>query len=115
MSQKDCIKDWYSIAGKGTSNTSIKNDKNFKNHMIKPCSMIMMIAPTGGGKTTALVEFLSRKTDSFYRVIYFSGSTTDEPLLHFLKAHIDGIELIDNADELPELTDINDEEKNTKN
>ena len=67
---KDKIKDWYSIAGKGSSN-SIKNDKNFKNHLIKPCSMIMMIAPTGGGKTTALVDFLARKNDAFYRVIFF--------------------------------------------
>ena len=82
MNPKDCIKDWYAIAGKGTNN-SIKNDKNFKNHMVKPCSMVMMIGNTGSGKTTALVEFLSRKNDSFFRVIYFSGSTTDEPLLHF--------------------------------
>ena len=80
MNPKDTIKDWYAIVGKGTSNS---NDKNFKNHMVKPCSMVMMIGNTGSGKTTALVEFLSRKNDSFFRVIYFSGSTTDEPLLHF--------------------------------
>ena len=107
---KDKIKDWYSIAGKGLTK-GIKNDKNFKNHMIKPCSMVMMVGNTGSGKTTALVEFLSRKNDSFYRVIYFTGSTGDEPLLKFLQNHIDGIEVIDNADELPELTDLNDEDK----
>lgn len=107
---KDKLKDWYSIAGKGAK-SSIKPDKNFKNHMIKPCSMVMMVGSTGSGKTTALVEFLSRKNDAFYRVIYFTGSTSDEPLLNFLQQHIDGIEVIDNADELPELTDLNEEDK----
>ena len=58
---KDKVKDWYSIAGKGTKDKGIKLDKNFKNHMIKPCSMVMMIGQTGSGKTTALVELLSRQ------------------------------------------------------
>ncbi len=107
---KDSIKDWYKIAGKGNTK-GIKNDKNFKNHMIKPCSMVMMLGQTGSGKTTALLEFLSRKNDAFYRVIYFTGSTGDEPLLNFLKTTCDGIEIIDNADELPELTDLNEEDK----
>lgn len=111
---KDEMKDWYKIAGKGQKDTSIKPDKNFKNHLIKPCSMISMVGSTGAGKTTALLEFLSRKNDAFYRIIIFSGSTTDEPLIKFLEKHIDGIELIDNADELPELTDMNDEEKKTE-
>ena len=100
----DEMKDWYKIAGKGKKDTSIKPDKNFKNHLIKPCSMISMIGSTGAGKTTALLEFLSRKNDAFHRIIIFSGSTTDEPLIKFLEKHVEGIELIDNADELPELT-----------
>ena len=111
---KDQIKDWYKIAGKGQKDDSIKPDKNFKNHLIKPCSMISMVGSTGAGKTTALLEFLSRKNDAFYRIIIFSGSTTDEPLIKFLEKHIDGIELIDNADELPELTDMNEEDKKTE-
>ena len=112
---KDEMKDWYSIAGKGQKNASIKPDKNFKNHLIKPCSMISMIGYTGAGKTTALLEFLSRKNDEFHRIIIFSGSTTDEPLIKFLEKHVEGIELIDNADDLPELTDMNDDDKKTKN
>ena len=106
----DSVKDWYAVAGKGMAK-GIKNDKNFKQHMIKPCSMVMMIGNTGSGKTTALVDFLSRKNDSFYQVIYFTGSTSDEPLLNFLQQHIDGIEIIDDADSLPELTELNDSEK----
>lgn len=111
---KDTIKDWYHIAGKKTKDNKIKPDKHYNQHLIKPRSMIMMIGPTGSGKTTALVEFLSRKSDAFYRIIIFSGSTTDEPLLNFLNKHIEGIELIDNADELPELTEFNDEDKKTE-
>jgi len=108
---KDNLKDWYKLAaGKGLTK-GIKPDKNFKNHMIKPCSMIMAIGSTGAGKTTSVVEFLHRKNDSFTRVIYFTGSTGDEPLLNFLQHHLDGIEVIDDADQLPELTDFNDEDK----
>jgi len=99
---RDEMKDWYSIAGKGQKNSSIKPDKNFKNHLIKPCSMISMIGSTGAGKTTALLEFLSRKNDAFHRIIIFSGSTVDEPLIKFLEKHVEGIELIDNADDFPE-------------
>ena len=107
----DNIKDWYAVAkSKGTTKT-IKLDKNFKNHMIKPCSMISIIGSTGAGKSTALLEFLNRKNDSFYRIIIFSGSTTDEPLYNMLRNQIDGIEFIDDPEQLPNLTDMNDEDK----
>ena len=111
---KDKMTDWYKVAGKGLKDKSIKPDKNFKTHLIKPCSMIMMIGPTGSGKSTALLEFLSRKNEAFHRIIIFSGATTDEPLLNLLQKHIEGIELIDNADELPELKEQNEEDKQTE-
>jgi len=112
---KDEMKDWYKIAkGKGIENNSIKLDKNFKKHLILPCSMIAMIGSTGSGKTSALIEFLSRKNDAFTRIIIFTGSTSDEPLYNFLKKHIKGIEIIDNPEELPNLHDMNEEEKNTE-
>jgi len=114
MSFKDSIKDWYKIANKSGNGIVRKIDKNFNKHLIKPCQMISIIGQTGSGKTQAILEFLSRKNDAFYRIIYFSGSTVDEPLLKLLENHIEGIELIDNADELPDLTDINDEEKKTE-
>ena len=74
--------------------------------------MIGIVGSTGSGKTTAIVEFLSRKNDAFSQIILFSGSTVDEPLVNLLKSHIDGIELIDNPDDLPNLTELNEEEKN---
>lgn len=108
---KDNIKDWYAVANKSGVGIKYKQDKNFEKHFIKPCQMISVIGATGSGKSQAIVEFLSRKNDAFYRVILFSGSTTDEPLYRLLQEGLDGIELIDDADELPELTDMNDEEK----
>ena len=74
--------------------------------------MILAIGPTGSGKSTFLTEFLSRKNESFYQIIICSFSTTDEPLYNFLKNKIPDIELIDNIDELPNLKDFNDCDKN---
>jgi len=93
---------------------SMKPDKNFKKHLILPCSMIAIIGSTGSGKTSTLIELLSRKNDAFTRIIIFTGSTSDEPLYNYLKKHIDGIEIIDDPELLPNLHDMNDEEKNTE-
>jgi ABC-type dipeptide/oligopeptide/nickel transport system ATPase component len=110
MSFKDNIKDWYKIANKSGEGITRKLDKNFNKHLIKPCQMISIIGQTGSGKSQAILEFLSRKNDAFYRIILFSGSTTDEPLYRLLEKHIDGIEMIDDAEELPDLKDVIDED-----
>jgi hypothetical protein len=107
---KDEIKDWYKIAGKTGCGIKYKTDKNFNKHHIKPCMMISIIGSTGAGKSKALLEFLSRKNDAFYEITIFSGSTTDEPLYNLLNKHIEGINMIDKVDELPEL-DMNEEDK----
>ena len=108
---KDKIKNWYDIAGKAGEGITRKNDKNFKNHYIKPCQMISIIGATGSGKSQSILEFLSRKNDAFYKILLFSGSTVDEPLYNLIKSKIDGVEMIDDADKLPELTEENAEEK----
>jgi len=108
---KDEIKDWYKIAGKTGCGVKYKTDKNFSKHFIKPCMMISIIGSTGAGKSKALLEFLSRKNDAFYDITLFSGSTTDEPLYRLLQEHIEGVNMIENADELPDLTDMNEEDK----
>jgi ABC-type dipeptide/oligopeptide/nickel transport system ATPase component len=110
---KDNIKDWYSVIS-NKKGSGIKVDSNYKKHYIKPCSMICIIGSTGSGKSTALVDFLSRKNNAFYQMIIFSGSTKDEPLYNFLKSKIPDIEIMDNVDELPNLTDFNDEDKTTE-
>ena len=92
----------------GTLFLSTSEDKNFKNHFIKPCQTISIIGPTGSGKSTALLDFiLNRKTNSFNRIIIFSGSTTDEPLYNLFKKISSDIELIQDADKLPELSEMN--------
>jgi ABC-type dipeptide/oligopeptide/nickel transport system ATPase component len=111
---KDEIKDWYKIAGSSGCGINYKNDKNFNKHHIKPCMMISIIGQTGSGKSKALLEFLSRKNDAFYDITIFSGSTTDEPLYNLLNKHIEGLNFIDKADELPDLTDMNAEDKKTE-
>jgi len=108
---KDEIKDWYKIASKEGTGITRKLDKNFTRHYIKPCQMISIIGQTGSGKSQSILELLSRKNESFYRIILFTGSTADEPLYNLLKSHIDGVEMIDDAEKLPELTENNAEEK----
>ena len=54
---KDSIKDWYKIANSSGQGISRKNDKNYKNHLIKPCQMISIIGQTGSGKSQAILEF----------------------------------------------------------
>ena len=76
--------------------------------------MIGIIGSTGAGKTTSVVEFLHRKNSAFYEIIYFSASTEDEPLIQLLKQSIDGIQVFSDANDLPELTEYNDKEKNTE-
>ena len=86
-------------------------DRNYKNHMIDPTSNILIIGQSGTGKTNALINFLSLKNDCFAEVIIFTGTTADEPLYNFLKKKNPEVQLIDNIDELPELSDFNDADK----
>jgi hypothetical protein len=111
---KDNIKNWYEIANKSGEGITRKIDKNFNKHLIKPCQMISIIGQTGSGKSQSILEFLSRKNDAFYKIILFSGSTTDEPLYRLIERHIDGIEMIQDAQELPDLTDMNEEDKKSE-
>ena len=111
MAYKDKIKNWYEIAGQAGTGITRKNDKNFKNHYIKPCQMISIIGSTGCGKSQTILEYLHRRNNVFYKILLFSGSTVDEPLYNLLKSKIDGVEMIDDADNLPELKDMNEEEK----
>ena len=66
MSKKDKLTNFYNVIG-DKYKTKIKRDKNFKDHMIEPESMILCIGGTGTGKTNALVNFLKRKKD-YYNV-----------------------------------------------
>ena len=108
MKKTDKLTDWYS---KIDNKQSIKLDKNFKNHLIKPNSMISAIGQTGSGKSSFLVEFLARKPNAFYQIIIFNPANVDEPLYNYLREKIEGIVFIDDVAELPNLEDFKDEDK----
>ena len=100
----DKIKKYYSKIPNGETNKP-KLDKIFKQHYILPCSMILALGGTGSGKTNALLSFLERKTNAFFKIIIYSGSTTDEPLYEMLKKQGgDCVELYTDIKELPELS-----------
>eukprot|EP01039_Chlorochromonas_danica_P011735 gene11735-13181_t len=80
-----------------------KDDPTFPSHMIKPSSMIVTIGPTGSGKTNSVVEFLHRKDGRFFEIIIYTGSSSDEPYYNYLASAIDGLQLIDNVGDLPNI------------
>eukprot|EP01039_Chlorochromonas_danica_P006568 gene6568-7252_t len=65
--------------------------------------MIVTIGPTGCGKTNSVVEFLHRKDGRFFEIIIYTGSSSDEPYYNYLAGAIDGLQLIDNVAELPNI------------
>ncbi len=103
------LTNFYNIIGSGNKN---KRDKTFKNHLIETNSMILCIGGTGSGKTNSLINFLKLKNESFYEIIIFTGSTEDEPLYNFLRQKIPDIKFYTDIEELPELTEYDNEDKN---
>lgn len=87
-----------------------KDDPTYPTHLIKPSSMIVTIGPTGCGKTNSIVEFLHRKDGRFFEIIIYTGSSSDEPLYQYLAGAIDGLKLIDNVGELPNIDTYKDSE-----
>lgn len=88
-----------------------KVDPTYKEHYINPNSHIALIGPTGTGKSNALLNFLRKKNGRFYKIIIFNPATTDEPLYNFLNDAIEGIEFYNDINELPSLSDFDDEDK----
>lgn len=94
------VRDWY----KEVKASGFKKGKDFKNHEIEPCSMIGLIGQSGSGKSTALIDFISR-APKFSEIILFSGSgsATSEPLYVLLKERIPEVMTFDTVEELPAL------------
>lgn len=109
MQKKDVITNWTAKIPKAMYD-QIKPDKNFKNHLILPESMIIVVGSTGSGKSNWLVEFLSRKTDSFYEIIIFT-SIIDDPLYKLIKSKIPDAQIIDKVSDLPSLADYKEEDR----
>lgn len=110
MNKKDNIKNYYEIIPKELQKKP-KLDVNFKNHQILPNSMICCIGGTGSGKTNSLMDFLNRKTDAFYEIILFTGSTFDEPLYNHLQNKIPDMQVFNDIKELPPLSEFDNDDK----
>ena len=109
----DKINNWYEKLG-----TKIKSDqkldKNFKKHHILPNSMICCIGGTGSGKTNSIIDYLARKNEAFYEIIIFNPVSTQEPMYEFLQEQMPEVKLISDIDELPSLSEFEDEKQNEK-
>ena len=83
------IVNWYDKIG--ANNNKKKLPSKWKSHHILHNSMILCIGGTGTGKTNSLIDYISRSSGEFYKIIICSFSTLDEPLYNFL-AEKNGLE-----------------------
>ena len=104
------IVNWYDKIP--NENNKKKLPKNWKNHHIHHNSMILCVGGTGTGKTNALIDYLSRTSGEFHKIIIVSFSTLDEPLYNFSQQKSNDIEFINNIDDVPDLNEFDDENKN---
>lgn len=94
--------------------TKSKVDKNFKLHNILPNSMICAISGTGTGKSNFVMNLIQRMPNKFYNIMVFNAVSTDEPLYCLLKEKIPETELIHDINELPPLSDFEDDRDHDK-
>ena len=73
--------------------------------------MILCIGGTGTGKTNSLIDYISRSSGEFYKIIICSFSILDEPLYNFLAEKNDKIEFVNDIEEIPSLDEFDDETK----
>ena len=103
------ITNWYDKIG--VNNKKKKQPKHWKDHHILHNSMVLCIGGTGTGKTNALMDYLSRSSGEFHKIVICSFSTLDEPLYKHLQQKNDEIEFINDIEEVPELSEFDDEFK----
>jgi len=84
--------------------------KTWKNHHMFNKTHSLIIGPSGSGKTNGLINYISRSSGEFSRIIVCSFSTLDEPLYQMLK-DTGKVELINNIDDVPELEEFDDKNK----
>ena len=110
MDKKDNIKNYYDVIGSGVK--SKPQDKNYKNHYIKTPARICILGQSGAGKSNAVINLISRFGHIFYKMVIFSGSTSDEPLYNYLKEKIEGVEMYSDINDVPNLKDSEEDNKN---
>jgi hypothetical protein len=83
-----------------------KLDKNFRKHHILPTSMICVIGGTGSGKSNAVANMISHQSGKYYSIIVFNPVSVDEPIYNLMKEKMPDIELINNIEQLPALSEF---------
>ena len=83
--------------------------KTWKKHHMYNNSHTLCLGGTGTGKSNALINYISRSSGEFYKIIICSFSTTDEVLYNMLEKN--NVELINDIDEVPELQEFDDKHK----
>jgi hypothetical protein len=78
-------------------------------HMFNKCHTLCL-GGTGSGKSNSLINYISRSSGEFYKIIVCSFSTTDEPLYNMLE-ETGKIELISDIEDVPDLEDFDDKHK----
>ena len=68
-------------------------------HMFNKCHTLCL-GGTGSGKSNSFINYISRSSGEFYKIIVCSFSTTDEPLYNMLE-ETGKIELINDIEEVP--------------
>ena len=91
-----------------------KPNKTFKNHHILPTSMICILGGTGSGKSNAITDFIHRSNGTFYEIIIFNPVSTDEPLYSMLKQKIPELQMINDINDLPPLSDFEEDKDQQK-
>jgi len=84
--------------------------KTWNNHHMFNKSHTLCLGGTGSGKSNSLINYISRSSGEFYKIIVCSFSTTDEPLYNMLE-ETGKIELISDIDDVPDLEDFDDKHK----
>jgi len=80
-----------------------------KHHMFNK-SHCLCIGGTGSGKSNSVINYISRSSGEFYKIIVCSFSTTDEPLYNMLE-ETGKVELISDIEEVPDLEEFDDKNK----
>jgi hypothetical protein len=86
--------------------------KGYKNHFIEKNSRILMIGSSGTGKSNSIINYIEKSSGEYHKIIICSFSTTDEPLYNYLLEKIPSVELINNIDDVPEVQQFDDNNKN---
>lgn len=103
------LTNFYSYVPKDKNSDKMKG---YKNHFIDKNSRILMVGSSGTGKSNALINFVEKSSGEFHKIIICSFSTTDEPLYQYLHEKIPSTELINNIDDVPEVQEFDDKDKN---